>query len=67
MKRHEVDVVSLVFGLIFLGTAVIWGLSDAPGPPVDGWPLPTLLILVGLTGLVVSLRRRRSGDPDPLD
>ncbi len=50
MKRHELDVVSLVFGLVFLGTAVIWGFSDAPGPPLDGWPLPVLLIAVGLAG-----------------
>lgn len=67
MKRHELDVVSLVFGLIFLGTALIWGLSDAPGPPLDGWPLPVLLIVVGLAGLVISFRRRRSGGPEPLD
>jgi uncharacterized RDD family membrane protein YckC len=67
VKRHELDVVSLVFGLIFLGAAVIWGFSDSPGPPLDGWPLPTLLILVGVAGLVASFRRRRSGDPGPLD
>ncbi len=67
MKRHELDVVSLIFGLIFVGAAAIWGISDAPGPPLDGWPLPVLLIAVGLAGLVISLRRRRSGAPDPLD
>ena len=45
MRRHELDVLSLVLGLFFVGTALIWGLSDDPGNLVDSWPLPTLLIV----------------------
>ena len=63
MRRHEVDVLSLVLGLFFIGSALIWGLSDNPGHAVDSWPLPTLLIVVGVVGLAASLVRRRS-DPD---
>jgi hypothetical protein len=59
-----VDVVSLVLGLFFVGAALIWGLTDDPGDALGGWPLPTLLIVVGLVGLATSLLRRRhdSGD-----
>ena len=54
---------SLVLGLFFIGSALIWGLSDDPGNVADSWPLPTLLIVVGVVGLAASLVRRRS-DPD---
>ena len=63
MRRHELDVLSLVLGLFFVGSALIWGLSDDPGNLVDSWPLPTLLIVVGVVGLAASLIRRR-GDLD---
>jgi hypothetical protein len=70
VRRHDVDVFSLVFGLLFVGAALIWGLAGDPGSAVDGWPLPVLLIAVGVAGLATSLggwRRRRSSVPDPLD
>ena len=63
MRRHDLDVLSLVLGLFFIGSALIWGLSDDPGDVAESWPLPTLLIVVGIVGLVASLLRRRS-DPD---
>ena len=64
MRRHEVDVLSLVLGLFFLGSALIWGLSGDPANAVGGWPLPTLLIVVGAAGLAASLFRRRGGIED---
>ena len=63
MRRHDVDVLSLVLGLFFIGSALIWGLSDDPRNAVEGWPLPTLLIVIGVVGLGTSLIRRR-GDAD---
>ena len=59
MRRHELDVVSLVLGLFFVGGALIWGIADSTDDPVGSWPLPTLLIGVGVIGLVTSLLRRR--------
>ena len=59
MQRHDLDVLSLVLGLFFLGSALIWGLSDDPGNVAESWPLPTLLIVVGVVGLAASLIRRR--------
>jgi len=64
VRRHELDVLSLVLGLFFLGSALIWGLSDDPGDVVGGWPLPTLLIVVGVAGLVASVVRRRGDTED---
>jgi integral membrane sensor domain MASE1 len=64
VRRHEADVLSLVLGLFFLGSALIWGLSDDPGQVVSGWPLPTLLIVVGVAGLAASLLRRHGDTED---
>jgi hypothetical protein len=62
-----VDVLSLVAGLFFIGAALIWGLADDPGAALEGWPLPVLLIAVGVAGLLTSLggwRSRRSAGSD---
>jgi hypothetical protein len=59
VRRHELDVVSLVLGMFFVGAALIWGLAGDPGDAVGGWRLPTLLIVVGVVGLATSLLRRR--------
>lgn len=59
MRKHELDVLSLVLGLFFVGGALIWGLAGSTDDPIESWPLPTLLIGVGVIGLVTSLARRR--------
>ena len=70
MRRHDVDVASLIFGLFFVGAAFIWGIADDPGAALAGWPLPVLLIAVGVAGLVTSLgglrgRRSSAGEDSP--
>ena len=65
MRRHDMDVVSLVFGLFFVGAAVIWGLAGSAGHEVRGWALPVLLIAVGLVGLLTSLTGRRPDRDEP--
>jgi hypothetical protein len=59
VRKHELDVLSLVLGLFFVGGALIWGIADSTDDPAGSWPLPTLLIGVGVIGLVTSLARRR--------
>jgi hypothetical protein len=59
VRRHDADVLSLVIGLFFIGSALIWGLSSHPDDALQSWPLPTLLIVVGAAGLVTSVLRRR--------
>ena len=64
MRRHDLDVFSLIMGLFFVGAALIWGLADDPGATLDSWPLPALLITVGVVGLFAALTRRRDPDGD---
>jgi hypothetical protein len=58
MKRHSLDVLSLVFGLIFLLVAVSWIVRrsvevDLPGP---GWYIAGALIIAGLFGIISTVR-----------
>jgi hypothetical protein len=61
VKRHDVDVVSLVFGLLFLGVSLMWPLVhfDVLGLPGLEVAAPVLLVSVGLAGLMASLGRLR--------
>lgn len=69
MNRPQVDGVSLSFGLLFLGTAVLWLVTRFVTVPAGalGWILAGGLILMSLAGVVGTLldrRRRHAGDPD---
>jgi hypothetical protein len=70
VRRHELDVLSLVCGLFFVGVA-LFGLWGAGSAEFGGWRLPALLIAVGVIGLVATLARRprtETGDPgEPFD
>lgn len=61
MKRHDADVISLVFGLLFLGVSAMWPLVhfDVLGLPGLEVAAPVLLVSVGLAGLIASLGRIR--------
>lgn len=64
MKRHEADVTSLVFGLVFLAAAAVWplwrlGALDLNALP---WFAATCLVMIGLTGVAASLVRGARGD-----
>ena len=64
MRRHDLDVFSLIVGLFFVGAALIWGLADDPGATLDSWPLTLRLITVGAVGLFAALTRKRDPDGD---
>jgi hypothetical protein len=61
MKRHRTDTVSLIFGLIFLLTALWWLTNGSVniGLPAFGWILAGLLIVIGAIGLIGALRSNR--------
>jgi hypothetical protein len=65
MKRHSLDVLSLVFGVIFLLVAGSWIIRrstdvDLPGA---GWFIAGALIIAGLFGIVSSLRGSQPKEP----
>lgn len=63
MKRHDVDVLSLVAGLFFLGVVATWALDWAGVVHHGGrWLLPGLLVVIGVAGLLSALPRRRRHD-----
>jgi hypothetical protein len=66
MNRHDIDVVSLVFGLLFLGVSAMWSLVqfDVIGLPGLEIAAPVLLVSIGLAGLVASLGRMRGKRED---
>ena len=58
MKKHATDLVSLVFGIAFVGIAAWWLISlyfEVDVPHV-GWFAALALIAFGLVGVVASLR-----------
>ena len=61
MRRHELDVVSLVFGLVFGMVALLWPLwkLDVLDDNSLSW-LPALaLVVIGLLGVTLSIMRSR--------
>ena len=62
MKRHESDLLSLVFALVFLLVAALWPLWQlgALGSGTINWLPATALVLIGLLGLALSVTRSRS-------
>lgn len=61
MRRHELDVVSLVFGLVFAMVALLWPLwkLDVLDSTSLSW-LPALaLVAIGLLGVTLSIMRSR--------
>jgi hypothetical protein len=66
---HSVKIPHLVFGLLFLGIAVVWALVVGDVITEDRLTViaPSLLIAAGVVGLAASLassRNRRGNQPD---
>jgi cytochrome c oxidase subunit IV len=74
VKRHELDLFSLVAGLAFVSVAVLYLLDSAGVLGVDGrLVVPLMLIALGIGGLAGALyrmtrdsrRRERAAEPAP--
>lgn len=71
MRRHELDLFSLVTGVAFVTVAVLYLLDSAGVLSVDGrLVIPLMLIALGVGGLAAALyrmardsRRERAGEP----
>jgi hypothetical protein len=59
VDRHERDAVSLMGGLLVVLLAGLFLVGDLTDLALDGrWVVPVVLLAVGATGLVSSLRSR---------
>jgi hypothetical protein len=70
VKRHEIDPISLVFGLMFAASGALFMSANFDFSDVRGewvWPIP--LVLIGIALLVSALARRDDGtaigEPEP--
>ncbi|HEY3502246.1 MAG TPA: hypothetical protein VGN37_05570 [Actinocatenispora sp.] len=64
MKPHATDVLSLVFGLIFLGMGGWWLVAAVATVTVPfGWLAAGSLIAIGVVGLIAAIRAGRRGTP----
>jgi hypothetical protein len=67
MKRHDIDLVSLVFGLVFTAVAAwyfaVHYLSVRINLPEGGWFIAAALIILGILGVAASLRQHREELP----
>ncbi len=63
MKRHDIDLVSLIFGIVFVAAAgwyfLARYLSIQISLPNGGWFIAGALIVLGLLGVAASLRQNR--------
>jgi hypothetical protein len=58
-ERHPLDIISLVFGVLFLGISLPVLFSSTPLDFDARWALPATVIVVGLLILGSALRPRR--------
>ena len=58
MRKHPIDLTSLLAGLVFVALASVYLLAAATGNHVDAsWVLPIALVALGLAGLAGGLTR----------
>jgi hypothetical protein len=71
MRRHRTDLTSLIFGLFFLTIVGFWAVSTYTDWRIDwqlpnfGWFVAGTLILIGVLGLLASMRRQPAAPPTP--
>jgi hypothetical protein len=66
VQVHETDVTSLMFGLVFVGSALVWALVVTGVLTVSVLPVavPVLFVVVGVVGVVAALSRGRRDEID---
>lgn len=58
MRRHELDVTSLVAGVLFVVAGIAFVVGEVSGLRLDArWLVPMLLVGAGAIGLAGALRR----------
>jgi hypothetical protein len=69
VRRHDLDLTSLICGVVFLLVAGTHLVAAASGEQVElVWLFPALLIGLGVAGLAGALRSKgRTDDPAPVE
>jgi len=63
MRRHDLDLLSLIAGAVFLVVALSHLVGAATGEQLDlAWLAPAVLVGLGVAGLAGALRGTRSPD-----
>ncbi len=62
MRRHPLDLISLMFGLLFVGLGLTFGFADAITVLQARWLWPVVLILLGVALVVGPVTGNRSDD-----
>ncbi|MGH8938804.1 MAG: hypothetical protein ACRDV2_05590 [Actinomycetes bacterium] len=63
MRRHDLDLVSLIAGAVFAAVALVHLVGAATDEHVDGtWLAPVLLVGLGVAGLAGALRGSRRAE-----
>jgi len=66
VRRHELDLTSLVAGVIFMGIGATFLVDLAVDVALDPrWLAPVMLIAIGLAGLLGSLPTRQPAQDEP--
>jgi hypothetical protein len=66
VRRHEIDAVSLVAGLLFLVVAAAHIAARATDTDLNlRWMVPAVLVLLGVLGLLGAIRGPRDTRDDP--
>ena len=63
MRRHGLDAISLVFGVIFAATGAVFlfgNIDISEIPPAWTWPIP--LMIIGALIILLAVRRDRPAD-----
>jgi peptidoglycan/LPS O-acetylase OafA/YrhL len=66
VRRHEIDAVSLVAGLLFLVVAAVHIAARSTDTDLNlRWMLPAVLVLLGVLGLLAALRNAQDTADHP--
>lgn len=69
MRRHDLDLTSLIGGVVFALVAATYLIAASTGERVElVWLVPVLLVGLGVAGIAGALRSSdRTDDPAPVD
>ncbi len=69
MRRHDLDLTSLICGVVFAVVAATHLIAASSGERVElVWLFPVLLVGLGVAGIAGALRSTgRTDDPTPVD